>query len=133
MSDISDMTVGQSVTFTSKNTNDNVQYSGKIKGMVDYTIAKQFSDVRSYHAAVKKADSSICEVELATFFIIILKEATDGKPKTRAFAQEWITDGSFFILDEASAVSIKIYGMEDSSVIDLLSSLKAQGYIAVQE
>lgn len=124
--------IGDTISFRSKHAHDNVLYKGKLLAIVSYPIAKSYTDLISYHNSVRKVDPDIDELSILNYFIVELDTTTSDKPKTRAFAYEWIEDGSFTIIDEAESKTLKIYNITDANMKDLVDSLKSQGYIVVQ-
>lgn len=133
MSNIADAKQGDTISFQTKHSNDNVTYKGKIQGICGYAIAKNYGDIVGYHANVKKVDPSQGDLSTLTFLLIQLVDPKTDKPVLRVFATSWITEGSFTILDEASAITLKIYNIDGSDISDVIASLTARGYVVSQE
>lgn len=100
--------IGQNVTFTSKNVMDSTVYSGVIQGLINSNVAVGYGDIFSYNAAVQRSDSTVGAVNTLTYFLITLSNG-QNTPTTRAFADAWISPGSFSVIDSANIYNFNIY------------------------
>ena len=121
--------VDKEITFLSKNTSDLVKWTGVLAAIVNYNIATQFGDVVSYNAAVQKADPTVGDVSTLNFFIVTLASGT-GTTSSQIFAEEWITAGSFAVINAANIININVYDTTTSDPTNLLALLKSNGYTA---
>ena len=120
----------QSVVFQSKNTTDVVEYSGVISGIVTYQEALQYFDVNSYNAAVQQADPTVGAASLNNYFLIKINNGS-GQIATYAFANEWISVGSFSVVDNTVIVNIAVYDAPANDHNQIITLLQANGFRAV--
>jgi len=124
-----DLTLGNLVTFRSKNATDNVLWKGVISGVINYDMAKLLKkDIVNYQTAVLKTVPTTPDIKTLTFFLIKLSNTVEP---TKVFATEWIEDGSFVVLDAASSTTITIYEMSELDKVEIVNILKAKGYHVV--
>ncbi len=120
--------IGQTISYLSKNTNDQVAWEGKLEGLVTAAIAQNFSDVVSYNSAVRLSDPTVStDLTVLNFFIITLANNT-GPVQRYAFAEEWILAGSLSVVSQQVAVSVIVYDSPLSNHSQILTVLRAAGY-----
>ena len=122
--------IGHMVSFQSKSTKDATTWRGKVDGIVSYNIARQYGDVISYNAAVQNSDPDVPNVEDLTYFVFALDNG-EGDVQLRVFANEWILDSSFHILDEKVPIRVTVYDAPENDHANIITVLKAAGYTAV--
>jgi len=124
MSVPSDAVINDQVSFKSKASNDNNNYRGKIVGMTTAEVAKSYTDIFTYNANVQASDANVPDTELLTFMLIKLLDPINGSTKfTIPFAQEWVLDGTFDIINTTNKLDITVYDAgtaETQTIIDLL-------------
>jgi hypothetical protein len=125
---ITPATIGQTVTFLSKNAADQVVWEGRVEGLVTSVIAQQYSDIVSYNAAVRLVDPTV-STDLTTlhFFVLTLQNNT-GPVQRYAFAEEWIANGSFSVINQQAQVTVIVYDIPSSDHQQILTALRAAGY-----
>lgn len=120
--------IGQTITFLSKNATDLIVYEGTLEGLVSPVIAQQYSDIVSYNAAVRLYDASVStDVSTLTFFVLSLTNNT-GPVQRYAFAAEWITAGSFSVINPQEQITVIVYNSADADPTNILTVLRAAGY-----
>lgn len=116
--------IGQTVTFRSKNANDQILYEGTIDQLLSYKAASA-QDIVSYNAAVRQADPTV-SVDLTSLHYFAIRLAnTSGAQSVIYFAAEWIVSGSFVMEDLATVVTIEVYDTPSANhnlIVDLLTS-----------
>ena len=123
--------LGNQVSFTSKNSTDATSYVGEIVGMISADIAGSYGDITSYNAAVQKADNTVGAINTLHYFLLKLSNG-QTTPSIIVFANEWVADGSFSVVQNAQIYTINVYDMPSNGVSSILSVLRAAGYNAVQ-
>lgn len=125
-----DLVTGQIIRFKSINPHDNVRWYGIISGICDYNIARQFQDVDTYYQDVKRSTSNIVAKEEAKYIILKVPE-NDGSTYTiRVFATDWIDASTLETVEENTHVTIRVYDIDSSKAIDILTTITAMGYTA---
>ena len=128
---VTDAILGQTVTFSSKNPVDPTVYKGIISGIIAYSVAGTYGfDLLSYNAAVQRADPSVGDITILNYFIITLTN-DQPQPAVRVFADEWISKGSFSVIQNATIYNINVYDLPSKGVNEIVSVLRAAGYNAV--
>ncbi len=127
---ISASDIGRKCSFLSKSTSDVTSWRGTILGCVGVDIARMFTDIVSYNAAVRHADASVPEdVTLLNFFLVQVEPGVgSGEFPRYAFAQEWLSDNSFQFVNPGTIIRLDILDPSDRDPLDLLTILRAQGY-----
>lgn len=128
---VTQATIGQQVTFTSKNPTDATKYVGVVEGLITASLAPQYGDITSYNAAVQRADPTVGSLSSLSYFLITLSNG-QATPTTRVFASDWISPGSFSVIQAATIYNFNIYDLPGNGVSSILSVLLAAGYNAVQ-
>lgn len=124
-------TVGNTVTFTSKNPTDPTIYKGVVSGIVTYALSGTFGfDAVSYNAAVQRVDPTVGTVDTLNYFIITLTN-NQPQPSNRLFCNEWIAPGSFSIIQNATVYTVNIYDIPATGINQIQSVLRAAGYNSV--
>ena len=118
------------VTFQSKNTTDLTKWTGVIYGVITYQMAQQMMDVVSYNAAVQKADPTVGDVSTLHFFVLHVS-SQDSQTATYVFANEWISSGTFSVIQDANILHIDVYDPTTNDPATILALLKSNGYTAV--
>jgi len=125
---ISAALLGKTVTFRSKNTLDEILWTGRFEGLVTAVIAQNYADLVSYNANVRLADTTVsADVTTLNFFIITLANTT-GPAQKYAFAEEWILSGSFEVIDQQTQVTVIVYDSPNADHGVILTALRAAGY-----
>ena len=123
--------INQKVSFISKNATDSSSYVGTIMGMVSYAIAGTYGDVVSYNAAVQKADNTVGNANTLNYFLIALDNG-QTQPTIIVFADEWIANGSFDVIQQAAIYTFNIYDIPAKGLAQIQAVLQSSGYNAVQ-
>ena len=131
MAAISDITIGETISFTSKAVNDNNFYYGIVVGEVTSAVAKQFDDITTYNTSVQSQDATVPDVTLQTFLLIQLLEAADNSGKfTIPFSTDWINVATLSIVATQNNATITVYGVNASNIKNVLNLLIANDFPA---
>lgn len=123
--------IGEQIKFSSKNTTDATAYVGELVGLISADIAGSYGDITSYNAAVQKADPTVGALTALNYFLVKLNNG-QTTPSIVVFANEWISPGSFAVVQNAQIYTVNVYDMPSTGVANILSVLQAAGYTAVQ-
>lgn len=121
--------VGSKIAFQSKNTKDAVVYEGICAAICDYNLAATFGDLTAYNATVQQSDPTVGAVNTLNWFIISLINGS-GQTQSYAFAQEWISPGTFSIIQDKIIVHIDVYDSPTGNHQLILNLLLANNYTA---
>ena len=128
---VTESVVGKTVTFTSKNPVDPTVYKGIVSGIITYNLAGNFlSDLVSYNAAVQRADSTVGNTPVLHYFVITLTN-NQPTPTNRVFADEWISSGSFSVIQNATVYNLNVYDLPNTGQTAIVTLLRAAGYNVV--
>ena len=131
MAAISDIAIGNTISFRSKATNDNNYYYGVVQGIVNSEVAKMYSDIYTYNGTVQSADISVPIVTLQSFFVIKLIEQNDDTSKyIIVFSTDWISEESLVIHLTNKIATINVYDVDATNGQDIINLLKANGFKA---
>lgn len=131
MAAISDIAIGNTISFRSKATNDNNYYYGVVQGIVNSEVAKMYSDIYTYNGTVQSADISVPIVTLQSFFVIKLIEQIDDTSKyIIVFSTDWISEESLVIHLTNKIATINVYDVDATNGQDIINLLKANGFKA---
>lgn len=106
-------------------------WSGKVIGICSYAIARNFYDVDSYYADIKKYKADIVAKEAAEY--IVLQVATSDNSSTNvAFAKDWIDPSTVEYVTANDYVDIRIYNISKDKATDILNYIQTSylGYTA---
>ena len=120
---VTDSIRGDKVVFTSVNNKDSVSYSGTIRGIVEYDIAQQYRDIAQYNTDAQKNNSAIPAYQTLTYFLIRLDDGT-----LVVFANEWIQNGSFSIIQDTTIYTIDVYDIPNNGQDSIITILSNAGY-----
>lgn len=121
----SQLKVGDIVSFNTLNPRDTNVWSGKIKSICDYSIAKSFDDVDAYHHEVLKNSPNLKDLD-ETNFIIMESDSENGK-KT-VFALSWINEATLKRVGLEKEMKLLVFYNDDSEVSSILSLLRDSGF-----
>lgn len=123
---LSDLAIGQSVSFMCNHPTDANIYQGTIAGITTYAVAKSQEDLIPYYREVAKNIPTMAPIENLTF--ILLASTNNGVTTTIARALEWITESSLIIITKAQQFDIRIYNRPSTEVSTVLDLLRSHGY-----
>lgn len=123
--DISKLAVGDRIRFKTKAVHDNVYWSGTVTAICGYDVARQFSgqNLDIYYQDVKRIDSTLRPAEKLTYFILKTTLA-DGTSTSEVFAVEWVDISTFEYVESTGYKDIRIYGIDNSKINDVLGSIQ---------
>lgn len=127
--DPNSITNGQTIRFKSISTHDNVIWTGKVVGIVNYDIARSIEDIDTYYLDVKKYNADLKAKEALTYLVLHVAE-NETTTVTRVFATAWIDEGSLEIVEENTYVTIKVYDVNSDRAKDILTAIQDLGYVA---
>ena len=128
---VNESVIGKTVTFSSKNPVDPTVYKGIITGLITYNLAGRFGfDLVSYNTAVQRADSTVGDISTLNYFVITLTN-DQPLPNDRVFTDEWISSGSFSVIQSATIYNFNIYDLPANGESAIITLLRANGYNAV--
>lgn len=123
--------VEKTVTFSSKNPVDPTTYKGVITAIISYAITGSFGfDILSYNSAVQRVDPAVGNIPTLHYFLITLNN-DQPNPTTRVFCNEWISPGSFSVIQDTTVFSVDIYDIPNNGGDAIIALLRANGYNAV--
>lgn len=126
---------GAQCTFRSKSPNETQVLQGTIAGIdIAYRAASQFRSIPQYNNAVRAADQTVnSDPSQLTYFLLSIPNADPTlEPSLTAFAQEWISDGSFSIVTQDTPVSLTVYVSPTTTAQNVIDFLWEGGYRAYQ-
>lgn len=123
--DISKLAVGDRIRFKTKAVHDNVYWSGTVTAICGYDVARQFSgqNLDIYYQDVKRIDSTLRPAEKLTYFILKTTLA-DETNTSEVFAVEWVDISTFEYVESTGYKDIRIYGIDNSKINDVLGSIQ---------
>lgn len=129
---------GTRIGFTTKNTSDVTEWIGDVIGEnVNWEIAQAFTDLQTYHAAVRRNDPSLDEdYKQMTYFILKLESDSDltkdNSTKKYAFAKEWITNGTVTLYSGYTEYLVKVFLAGNNTVDQVLNILRSSNVKCVE-
>lgn len=124
-----EIVTGLKIKFSTLNTYDNEVWVGLVAGIVDYGVAKTFTDVDKYHAEVLKDNTGLDPAADQEY--ILINTTDDGNPtKKVAFATQWIDEPTLEAITLTSIVKINVYDIPDTEITNVLNTLATAGYRA---
>lgn len=128
---VSEVTIGDKISFQSKAVNDNNNYFGEVIGEVTSVVAQTYSDIFTYNFSVQSADQSVPEPNLQKFLLIKLLEPIDNSDRyIIPFSTDWIRAETLNIHATNSAALIKVYEVNNVNIQDVLNLLISAGFKA---
>ena len=123
--DISALKVGDRVRFKTKAIHDNVYWTGTVTALCGYDVARQFGgqNLDIYYQDVKRVDGTLRAAENLTYFILKTTLA-DSTNTSEVFAEEWVDISTFEYVESTGYKDIRIYGIDDSKVRDVLGAIQ---------
>ena len=123
--DISALKVGDRVRFKTKAIHDNVYWTGTVTAICGYDVARQFGgqNLDIYYQDVKRVDGTLRAAENLTYFILKTTLA-DSTNTSEVFAEEWVDISTFEYVESTGYKDIRIYGIDDSKVRDVLGAIQ---------
>ena len=123
--DITKLAVGDRIRFKTKAVHDNVYWSGTVTAICGYDDARQFGgqNLDIYYQDVKRIDSTLRPAENLTYFILKTTLA-DGTNTSEVFAVEWVDISTFEYVESTRYRDIRIYGIDNSKIKDVLGSIQ---------
>jgi hypothetical protein len=123
---VTDDMVNTLISFESKHAADPVVWTGTVVAIGTWHVARTYSDLTSYHAAVLQADDTIdADYKEMNYFLIRLDEV-EGQP-IKAFASEWIAEGTLEAIDQRVKVIIEFYDLNTNTQADMIAALQEYG------
>ena len=123
--DITKLAVDDRIRFKTKAVHDNVYWSGTVTAICGYDVARQFGgqNLDIYYQDVKRIDSTLRPAENLTYFILKTTLA-DGTNTSEVFAVEWVDISTFEYVESTRYRDIRIYGIDNSKIKDVLGSIQ---------
>ena len=124
--------MGDSVKFTTKDYNDNVQYSGTVVAICDYETARAFEDVMARHQAMRSTiTGSNLEEDIKEYRFFIV-ECVDGKRRPFAFhpssGNSWFENDEVEVIEPTQTFNITLAGCSMNAANIAIRILKEHGY-----
>lgn len=120
---------GLKIKFSTINTYDNQVWTGVVAGVVDYGVAKAFTDVDKYHAEVLKDTPGLDPTSEQEY--IIINTADDGNPSRKvAFAVQWIDEPTLDPIAIENTITIKVYDILETDIVNAINALAEAGFKA---
>ena len=124
-----EVVVGANVKFETINSKDPNLIQGFIIGLCDYNIASAYGDVVKYHQEVLESNPTVSITEDATLLNYMIIKDVQGVIKP--YAQEWVNEGTFHILNVSNDIKITIYDIPSTETETILKLLRDNGYKAL--
>lgn len=129
--DVNNISIGQTISFRTINTFDNVKRVGTVTGLCDYDVARLFLDVDTYQQQVLHTDPDMGSARDLHYFIISYKEDSEATTtKKIAIAREWMSPGSVELVDEKPFIDFRVYNISSTKATDIINLIKSAGYDA---
>jgi len=122
--DISEIKIGDVVSFKSLNTTDPNIYVGKVKGEVTYDIAKSSMDVKGYNNSVSTITGIITPVDQLIFFVLKLYD----KSEMVYFAKQWINESTLKVIQKYGSIITEILDVNETDIAHITDILASEGY-----
>lgn len=123
------LTIGQNIRFKTLSPHDNVLWSGKIKAITDYSIAKNYSDVDTYYQDIVRNGIELAAKENLSYLLINISEDTNVNT-IRVFATAFLDVSTLEIIDVNTYTTFKVYDISSDKAKDLLTTIQSLGYVA---
>ena len=123
------LTIGQNIRFKTLSPHDNVLWSGKIKAITDYSIAKNYSDVDTYYQDIVRNGIELAAKENLSYLLINISEDTNENT-IRVFATAFLDVSTLEIIDVNTYTTFKVYDISSDKAKDLLTTIQSLGYVA---
>lgn len=123
------LTIGQNIRFKTLSPYDNVLWSGKIKAITDYSIAKNYSDVDTYYQDIVRNGIELAAKENLSYLLINISEDTNVNT-IRVFATAFLDVSTLEIIDVNTYTTFKVYDISSDKAKDLLTTIQSLGYVA---
>lgn len=123
------LTIGQNIRFKTLSPHDNVLWSGKIKAITDYSIAKNYSDVDTYYQDIVRNGIELAAKENLSYLLINISEDTNVNT-IRVFATAFLDVSTLEIIDVNTYITFKVYDISSDKAKDLLTTIQSLGYVA---
>lgn len=127
--DLDTLTIGQNIRFKTLSPHDNVLWSGKIKAITDYSIAKNYSDVDTYYQDIVRNGIELAAKENLSYLLINISEDTNVNT-IRVFATAFLDVSTLEIIDVNTYTAFKVYDISSDKAKDLLTTIQSLGYVA---
>lgn len=128
---VDEIKVGDEVRFKTNSPHDNVVWSGTVIGICGYAVARNFYDVDSYYADIKKHNSSVKSKEAAEYLLLQVP-TSDNSTTNVAFAKDWIDASTLEHISTGDYIDIRIYNISKDKATDILRYIQSSyvGYVA---
>lgn len=123
------LTIGRNIRFKTLSPHDNVLWSGKIKAITDYSIAKNYSDVDTYYQDIVRNGIELAAKENLSYLLINISEDTNVNT-IRVFATAFLDVSTLEIIDVNTYTTFKVYDISSDKAKDLLTTIQSLGYVA---
>lgn len=122
--DLNTLAVGDTISFSSINPNDNVLWQGTIIGICGWAVVEHMqSDLLPYYRAVKKVLPEMDILDNLKFFVI--RYSQGEKSGKLVMAQDWIEPSSVQKIDINQIFDIRIYDLPKDQIQTILDLLKS--------
>ena len=126
---LSDVTVGSTISFSSKAPSDNNLYYGIVVGTVTSVIASKYDDITTYNSRIQSSDNTVPDVTVQEFFLIELLESIDNTNKYLIpFSQSWINLSTLTIVSSQNTADLTVYGVNSTNINDVINLLLSAGF-----
>lgn len=120
---------GLKIKFSTINTYDGELWIGLVSGIVDYEVAKTFTDVDKFHAEVLKDTPGLDPAAEQEY--VLISTTDDGNPSRKvAFAVQWIDEPTLVPIDITNAINIRVYDILETDIVNAINVLAEAGFKA---
>lgn len=121
--------VGDTISFRSVNSLDNVLWQGTITGICSYDIVQNLrDDLLPYYREVKKTIHDMLPIDQLTYFT--LKYFQGDKVGRLVMAKDWIEPSSVQKIDITNYFDIRIYDLDSAQAQTILELLTSNNFKA---
>lgn len=123
-----DLKVGDTIRFKVMNPHDNIVWTGKIKSVCDYDIARQYEDIDTIYQDVQREIRTLGAKETLSYLLLRVQE-NDTTISTRVFALDWIDKSTLELVEENTYTDFRVFDIDENKAEDLRKAITAMGYV----
>ena len=119
-----EVNIGDTVSFRTKHYYDKTDKSGKLLGLLHYTVARTMFDIVAYHKNLIHLDIKSDTPYTNMDYLVIIDEDN----KYFATSEDWLVSGTFKKISQ-SYIDVRIYNVDnESTAAKVLQELRFLGY-----
>lgn len=122
------------ISFSTKATIDEQVWLGTVATVeMAYSVASKLEpNIVQFHESAKRVDNTLPDspAELNYFILSVEK---DGVFSEKIFAKEWISEGTLNILELENVIDIRVHGVPNTELQNILDLLNSNNYTATKK